>query len=248
MLAYLIARISTGINCALMLVFYMGTLNNDCHSSAFLGVGISLTIGNAAKSCLFFMRVRAIYSNSKLVTVIAGVGWLGVVCARATVAFLIHTSPVPGQTGYCAVSGFASITVIALWLNWAYDTCIYVAISVRLTSYTPSSTNSRNLSFLRGDGLPHTMRHLLNDGHVYYFTTIFFTLLAAIITIIPQIGPTFRGSFTIPAFAIETNMTCKVFREMILRSGDVDHNVFLTPVETHTTVTSFELTALELQT
>ncbi|KZP23364.1 hypothetical protein FIBSPDRAFT_952159 [Athelia psychrophila] len=248
MLAYFIARISTGIVCAFMLVFYMGTLNNDCNSSAFLGVGISITIGNAAKSCLFFMRVRAIYSNSKLVTVLAGVGWLSVVGTRATVAFLVHTAPVPGQTGYCAISGFGLITVITLWLNWAYDTGIYIAICIKLTSYTTSSASSRNLSSLRGDGLPPIMRQLLNDGHVYYFTTIFFTLLAGIITITPQIGATFRASFTIPAFAMETNMTCKIFRSMILRSVGVDHNVFLTPVETHTTATSFELTALEIQT
>ncbi|KZP30922.1 hypothetical protein FIBSPDRAFT_849929 [Athelia psychrophila] len=266
MLAYVIARISTGILCVFVLVFYMGTLNNDCNSSAFLGIGISITIGTAAKSWLFLMRVRAIYSNSKLVTVIAGVGWLGVVGTRATVAFLVHASPVPGHTGFCAISGFALIPVIALWLNWAYDTCIYIAISVKLTSYTTSSTNSRNLSSFRGDGLPHTMRHLLNDGHAYYLyvfaispvsygikrtifsTTIFFILFAAIITVSSQTGPTIRASFSITAFAIETNMTCKIFRAMILRSVDVDHNVFLTPVETHTTATSFELTALELQT
>ncbi|KZP30940.1 hypothetical protein FIBSPDRAFT_926077 [Athelia psychrophila] len=88
MLAYVIARISTGILCVFVLVFYMGTLNNDCN--AFLGIGISLTIGTAAKSWLFLMRVRAIYSNSKLVTVIAGVGWLGVVARARTYRVLCY--------------------------------------------------------------------------------------------------------------------------------------------------------------
>ncbi|KZP12531.1 hypothetical protein FIBSPDRAFT_984897, partial [Athelia psychrophila] len=218
-------------------------------SAIFASIGGIATIANAAKSGLFFFRVRAVYSNSKLVTMFAGAGWLVVVVARAAVVHLVHTSPV-GQTGSCAISGFSSIAAVPLWLNCAYDTCIFVAISVRLTIYSASTPETRTLSAIRGYRLPRTMRHLLQDGMSYYFTTIFFSLLAAIITIPAQVDPIYQAVFTIPATAIETIMACKVFRAMILRSVVVDHHVFPAPADlTCISATSvFELTVLQHQT
>lgn len=124
---------------------------------------------------------------------------------------------------------------------------------------------------MRGYGLPHTMRHLLQDGKIYYryvavvFTTpcsvehnvssitILFTLLAATIAVSPA-STIYRAIFSVPAFAIEAFMTCKVFRAMILRSFHHIQNVNspVAPVEaraTHTTAMSiFELdTFLELR-
>lgn len=81
-------------------------------------------------------------------------------------------------------------------------------------------------------------------------TTIFFSLLAAIITIPAQVDPIYQAVFTIPATAIETIMACKVFRAMILRSVVVDHHVFPAPADlTCISATSvFELTVLQHQT
>lgn len=239
-LVYFLARISAGVLCVLVLIYYLGALRDDSCLTVFAAIGAMLAVGSAAKSCLFLLRVRAVYRNSKLVTVLAGIGWLAVVCTWPMVAHLVHTYYV-GPIEYCTVSGFASITVLSLWLNLAYDTCIYVAISTRLIRDTKPAIKSRISVLIRGSGLPRTMRYLLRDGHIYYFTTIFFTLLACIISVMPQFGPIFRTSFTVPAFVIETIMACKVFRAVILRS---DHTVAVAPTETST----LELTILERQT
>lgn len=49
-------------------------------------------LASAAKAYLFLIRVRAIYGNSKLVTLLVGMGWLAVVSARMTVPSMVHTA------------------------------------------------------------------------------------------------------------------------------------------------------------
>lgn len=62
---------------------------------------------------------------------------------------------------------------LSLWLNLAYDTCVFVAISVRLSSYQPLSSRASFLSCFRGDGLPLAMRYFLRDGQLYYLFASF---------------------------------------------------------------------------
>lgn len=141
-----------------------------------------------------------------------------------------------GQTGHCAVSETGSLPIISLslWLNFAYDTCIFVAVSVRLTSYT-TTAGPWTIAFARGHGLPRTMRRLLHDGQAYYLyvtppfpaphglrprfrsTNLVATLAAATIALAP-VGPVYQAIFTVPATATEAIMTCSVFRAMVLRA------------------------------
>ncbi|KZP28544.1 hypothetical protein FIBSPDRAFT_1039645 [Athelia psychrophila] len=185
------------------------------------GLGALVMMGNAAKSYLFLLRVRAVYGNSKLATacVVAGVSVL--VGMRIVGTFLVHTSHPLGSAGPCDVTGVGPLSAISAWFNVGYDTCIFIAISARLTSHTTSTTNTL-VSFIRGHGLPRTMRHLLQDGQLYYFTTLIFMLFSAISNTSPKINPIFQVVATIPAAVMESNMACAVFRAMILlRSPDV---------------------------
>ncbi|KZP23716.1 hypothetical protein FIBSPDRAFT_1013563 [Athelia psychrophila] len=249
-LAYFVARTSAVITCVLSLIFLIKVPpdNNMC-SALITGIGLMAMTGSAAKTYLFLIRIRAIYGNTKIVTFLSGVAWLAVVCARMTVAFRIQVSPMV-HTGRCAVTNMGSIPIFSIWLNLAYDTCIFLLISVRLTSYTKFRRTPGIPSFIRGYGLPHTMRHLLQDGQFYYFITMFFTLLAAVIAV-SAVSPIYQAIFSVPAYAIEVIMTCKIFRAMILRSldraQDVDINLSAVPAESSTTAMSiFELdTVLE---
>lgn len=62
---------------------------------------------------------------------------------------------------------------LSLWLNLAYDTGVFVAISVRLSSYRLLPSNASLLSSFRGDGLPLAMRYFLRDGQLYYLFAFF---------------------------------------------------------------------------
>lgn len=80
--------------------------------------------------------------------------------------------------------------------------------------------------------------------------TILFSLLAAVIGVSP-VDPNYKAFFSMPALAIETLMTCQVFRSMILRSLRPIQNVNLpvASVGARTTAMSiFELdTFMELR-
>lgn len=111
--AYFLARITTGILCVLSLIFYLPgklricprnpicphlsdissipTVHLSCATTLTV-MGVMITIGSAVKAYLFLLRLRAIYGNSRIVKLFAVVGWLAVVGARMTIAFMIHTS------------------------------------------------------------------------------------------------------------------------------------------------------------
>lgn len=55
-------------------------------------IGVTMTVGSAAKSYMFLVRLRAVYGNSKLVKWFVGMGWLAVVAIRTTVAFMVQTA------------------------------------------------------------------------------------------------------------------------------------------------------------
>ncbi|KZP23345.1 hypothetical protein FIBSPDRAFT_952144 [Athelia psychrophila] len=245
-LAYFLARTSVVIGCISALVFFIKVPPDEKWCLVlFNWMGVVYTTGSAAKAYLFLLRVRAIHDNSKLVTLFSSAGWLVMVCARMTIAFTIDAS-----AGRCAVTEMGSLSAFSLWLNLAYDTCIFLSVSVRLASHTKLTGTPWIASFVRGYGLPPTMRHLLHDGQIYYSITILFTLLAAVVAVSP-VHPIYQGIFSIPAFTIETLMTCKIFRAMILRSLHPiqDDNLPMAPAEARTTAISiFELdTVLELR-
>lgn len=72
------------------------------------------------------------------------------------------------------------------------------------------------------------------------------SILAAAIIALSPVGPIYQAIFTVPAAIVETIMTCKVFRAMILRSLDVDDNVSAARAELYANATATELVALEL--
>ncbi|KZP10696.1 hypothetical protein FIBSPDRAFT_201061 [Athelia psychrophila] len=248
-LAYFLARTTALTLCILVFIFYTGVPDNDSCFGIFHGTSIMTVLGNASKAYLFILRVRAVYGNSKLVVLCVGVGACVLVGTRVAGMFLVHVSPL-GHTGFCQVSAIGSLSAIALWFNWVYDTCVFAAISVRLTSYTRSTTTVGTLSIIRGYGLPRTMRHVLQDGQLYYVTVMAFMLLAAIVAVLPHASPIYQAAFMIPPFAMESNMVCKMFRAMIIRSLEFDPDGCLSLSEACTNaMTSFEREAsLELNT
>lgn len=110
-------------------------------------------IACAAKSYILLLRVCAVYGKSKIVTLCSAVCWLGVVGARVAIPFTSHSyvserslclnigRPILiflqrwEKTGQCFVSGLSTTNLVALWANLAYDTGVFIAISVRLKSH-----------------------------------------------------------------------------------------------------------------
>lgn len=72
-----------------------------------------------------------------------------------------------GDTGYCKVTSVGALSVISSWANLAFDTCVFLAIFIQLTSHASPNTNN-TISFLCGYGLPDMTRHIHQDGVLYY--------------------------------------------------------------------------------
>ncbi|KZP10714.1 hypothetical protein FIBSPDRAFT_707244, partial [Athelia psychrophila] len=167
-------------------------------------------VAGSAKSFLFFLRVRAVYGKSRLVTFCFGAGWLAVVTTRTMVPLSYRALRI-GTTRQCSSNATGPWTLVALWVNLAYDTAVFISISARLASYTNLATKHRIRTFLRGKGLPSLAHTLLRGGQLFYFTTVGISLLASIMCTAP-VSFIYKTIWALPALIIEVIMACKVFR------------------------------------
>jgi hypothetical protein len=72
--------------------------------------------------------------------------------------------------------------MIPMILTVVYDTLIFLMISYRVVSISMVSDtwSARAKSFVRGDGLHHLSKALLQSGQAYYLS-VFFSLLMSIV-------------------------------------------------------------------
>ncbi|KZP03894.1 hypothetical protein FIBSPDRAFT_1055026 [Athelia psychrophila] len=182
----------------------------------FLGAAVA-----SATAFLFFARVRAVYENSKLVTITFGVFWLALTGASFVPSF--SAKPVRVGTAGCTINNVnPGLASASLWIMAAYDTSTFLAITWRIVVL--SVPMRRGLlrpslwSVVRGDvpGLSQIGRDLLKGGQLFYFATIGVTLFGACIVFMP-IPALFRLILVEPTFAISSTMACRVFRTIILR-------------------------------
>ena len=151
----------------------------------------------SSNSLLFFYRVRAVYSNSTIITAFFGFLWvatsgLSVLCPFSIFADVSpftaisrgkKTYPIPypsssliafiqhiGPTKRCILTAVRSYVFVPVVLNAINDTLIFLAISYYIGSYTivGASWGARAKSFFRADGLPRLSKALLQGGQLYY--------------------------------------------------------------------------------
>ncbi|KAF7968180.1 hypothetical protein HWV62_31692 [Athelia sp. TMB] len=228
--AYFVARISIFSLCVLIIIFQNAALP-DC-KKPFIAMAIATICGTAGNGFLFLLRVRAVYEGSKLITLGFGLWWMAVIGTTFLYSFGVRAEHQP-HSSMCMISSAKSWSTASLWVNAVYDTCIFVAISVRIVSFaihTPpmnahhhrSNSMSKRTevegnwrAFAWGNGLPRVCRELLRGGQLFYFVTIGFTLLGSSMSLAP-VTPVLRAGFMAPALAMSTIMTGRVFRGIAL--------------------------------
>ncbi|KAL6304752.1 hypothetical protein BKA93DRAFT_732544 [Sparassis latifolia] len=187
-----------------------------------VALGSCFTVGVPATSALFYLRVCAVFHNSRLIMVIFGVLWLSILGTSFTVPFAISGTHI-GTTDKCinsSVKSYSSAAVITTTVN---DTLVFLFISVRLVSFSMQGNGigDRLRSFTRGDGLPKISKMLLQGGQLYYFVTVALNILTMAMILSPSVSPVFRAMFTIPNVALENAMATRVFRAVHL--GLISH-------------------------
>lgn len=123
-------------------------------------------------SLLFLFRIRAIFNRSKRITIFFVVLWtiqFGSTMAAPFGVKAAHIEPVESCIS-THVANFVSIGPIA---SWIYDTLIFIAISIKLTSYSRAATTEKSWkghlqSFFDGREIGQISRVLLQTGQLYY--------------------------------------------------------------------------------
>ncbi|KAJ7771263.1 hypothetical protein DFH07DRAFT_999409, partial [Mycena maculata] len=94
---------------------------------------------------------------------------------------------------------------------------VFIALSWRLTlNGTAPGLAGRSQSLIHGTNLPIMSKVLLQNGQLFYLTTVSFNILTLVMGIAPSISPTFHGIFPMPNIALENGMACRVFRALRL--------------------------------
>ncbi|KZP07901.1 hypothetical protein FIBSPDRAFT_939271 [Athelia psychrophila] len=142
------------------------------------------TVTIASTSFLFFLRVRAVYLQSRTITILFGTLW--VVTTSVNIGYAAFemrgTERVPAL---CYTNPTIKSNSIAVTATFVYDTMVFLAISYRLSAgaVTAGDWRSRVLSIVTGKGLFSLSRSLMKGGQVYYLTTtVFFSGNLAMMT------------------------------------------------------------------
>ncbi|KAG6914154.1 hypothetical protein DXG01_002052 [Tephrocybe rancida] len=206
-------------------IFQTAPLSN-CHVIRKTVCGL-YHIAFSSTSLLFFLRVRAVFKQNKLVVAFFGFLWLSVLGASLTVVNTAIAVRV-GPTKYCSaknIQQYASAAPIAFAVN---DTFVFVAISWRLIFNATRDGAKQGLkSMVRGEYLPTFSRALLKDGQVYYLyvrrpplrtcLNLIQNLISSL-AIVTWIRPTMFISyrlimmFTVMNVTLTNMMACRVFR------------------------------------
>jgi hypothetical protein len=136
-------------------------------------LGGCLTLLIPSSSALFFLRVKAVYRNNRIVTTFFGLLWFvlfGLCFVLPLSAKSVHI-PTTQVCIIIRIEYYASIPLIA---HSVFDTLVFIANSVRILSFSivGGTFGARMRSFFRGDGLPWFSRNLLLGGHLYYVFVI----------------------------------------------------------------------------
>lgn len=147
-------------------------------------------LSQASTSMLFFIRVKAVYSNSTIVTGFIAFAWfvnLGISISvplaiygnvspdvslgfQISISSFFHDIKHIGPTNRCITTLVRSYAPVTTVVNTTYDTSIFLMISFKIVSRTIVGDNfiARLRCFLTGKGLPYFAKSLLQGGQLYY--------------------------------------------------------------------------------
>lgn len=175
---------------------------------------------------LFFVRVCAVYRDSRAATWIFGFMYASIVLFP--IFFILgikHTSIIDMERFLETPAPFYD--GVATILPAINDTVIFFSISLRLAnnSFGHNNPMSRMRTFFTGHGLKSLSKTLLQSGQSYYGATILLSLISTGLMFSNNIRGSY-GALLGPAHtAMSSAMACRVYRTVLLFSDDGDNHL-----------------------
>ncbi|KZP31789.1 hypothetical protein FIBSPDRAFT_1037342 [Athelia psychrophila] len=223
---YVCSRVFSLAFCLCSTIFQSAPVSN-CQS-LLSAIAVLTILALNTNTFLFFIRVRAVYGNSRRVTTFFSFCYVVVFGTSLYVPFALHARSISSEsyrTDYCEEWRVNPWIAAAMLSNVINNTLVFFAISYRIASTSSEGWRSMLRSFFLGDGVPRVAKQLLHNGQLCYFATI----ALSITQIIMALTSTFYTTATIPVMALENAMTCRVHRGIILGLiGNSEHQTTTT--------------------
>ncbi|KZP25787.1 hypothetical protein FIBSPDRAFT_949899 [Athelia psychrophila] len=207
---YFASRLSECLHIVITGVIILAPVG-DC-VAIFIATGVFSTMSIATTSYLFLLRVRAVYLQSRPITIVFGGLWLTMIALVILANASTHVAHVPG-TQFCTSTDttYFSLQSISSFVN---DSLIFLAISYRLASNSATELTWRSwaLSIIKGKGLYHLSRSLMKTGQLYYTAIILFFFVNLIMIKSPLVPPVMHYALVNTYIAFTNIMACKIFR------------------------------------
>ncbi|KZP32807.1 hypothetical protein FIBSPDRAFT_882140 [Athelia psychrophila] len=138
---YFLSRTSQLVFLLLAIAFKSSWVN--C-TAFFAWLIISSSVAIASTSFLFFLRVRAVYLQSRTITILFGALW--VVTASVSIGFgalTVHGAERIPHTAHCT-NTIAKYNFIPVTMTFVHDTMVFLAISYRLAAGAVAAADWRS--------------------------------------------------------------------------------------------------------
>ncbi|KAF7976877.1 hypothetical protein HWV62_5411 [Athelia sp. TMB] len=188
---------------------------DDCQ--ALVGVlGASTVLMTMATATLFFLRVRAVYLRSRVITAVFGALWLitlGITLLQVSALNSVHIA----STKKCAPTKNEYLQLPCI-VTTVSDTLVFLAITYRLAADAVIEDTFYGWvrTILHGRGLYSLSKALMQSGQRYYLASIVFFMANLAVMCAPGVPSASRFVFA-PFYSGFTNMmAARVFRGVAL--------------------------------
>ncbi|KAF7362534.1 hypothetical protein MVEN_00601400 [Mycena venus] len=220
--AYFVSRIASLIVVLGFTLFTTSPLNN-CRA-AMITFNSFYPLSTGSTSLLFFLRVRAIYNDQRLIPFVFGCLWLCVVGVGIVVSFSGHAETIASS---CTAQSPSYLWVAGAVLA-AHDTSVFVAISCRLLATSPNdyTFGEKVQAFFRGANLHAFSKAVFQDGQKYFIIAVIANIVTISMVLDGGTGPAYRGMAAMPNIALTSIMGGRVYRNVRLHSTHIPHMSF----------------------
>ncbi|KZP10661.1 hypothetical protein FIBSPDRAFT_937892 [Athelia psychrophila] len=166
-IAYFCARVFSLAFCLSSAMFQVAPVSDCQRLEVIMAIFIMFALN--ANNVLYFLRVRAVYGKSRIITAFFGFFGFGVFGTTFCAPFTIKAQHI-GSTSRCVTTEVHPSLLAMMFSNATFGTLVFLAISYRITSQSVGGAGwcAAAKGFFRGDGAPRVGKLLLHHGQLSY--------------------------------------------------------------------------------